>query len=111
MLIPDRDKYSVPLNDVDSAFVGKNNVNSFTHPLMVYFSPSFFGQIVKVWYVLRVFVMHDAWNSREGKSIDFPIKILPKPTKIRIFEPTMVMKDNVEVQEHETAELAFDHLD
>lgn len=46
------------------------------------FSPSFFGAIVKVWYVLRVFVKHDAWNEwGEGHSVDIPIKILPKPTE------------------------------
>ena len=62
MLITDRDRYSLPLNDVDNIFLGENGVNSLTHPIMVYFSPSYFGQILKVWYVLKVFVRHDAWN-------------------------------------------------
>ena len=79
---------------------------------MASFSPSYFGQIVKVWYVVRVFVRHDAWNSfGKGKSVDFPIKILPKPTAVRIWEPEMIMKKNVEVQEQETVEYGFDHLD
>lgn len=51
--------------------------------MMASFSSSFFGQIVKVWYVLKVFVKHDAWNEwGEGESVDFPIKIFPKPTEI-----------------------------
>ena len=47
------------------------------------FSSSFFGQIVKVWYILKVFVKHDAWTEwGEGHVIEFPIKILPKSTDI-----------------------------
>lgn len=45
------------------------------------FSSSFFGQIVKVWYVLKVYVKHDAWNEwGSGEVIEFPIKILQRPT-------------------------------
>ena len=52
-------------------------------PLVGKFSASFFGQIAKVWYVLRVIVKHDSWNEwGEGKSIDFPIKILSHPIEI-----------------------------
>ena len=62
MLIEESDGYSMPLNGVDTIFLGKNSVNNFTHSIMASFSPSYFGQIVKVWYVLKVFVRHDAWN-------------------------------------------------
>ena len=48
--------------------------------MMASFSSSFFGQIVKVWYVLKVFVKHDAWNAfGQGKRVKFPIQIVPKP--------------------------------
>ena len=45
--------------------------------MMKKFSTSFFGQIVKVWYVLRIIIKHDSWNEwGEGNYVDFPIKIL-----------------------------------
>ena len=56
------------------------------------FSSSFFGQIVKVWYILKVFVKHDAWNEwGEGHVIEFPIKIFPRPTEIIASEPVLDM--------------------
>ena len=62
--------------------------------MMASFSSSFFGQIVKVWYVLRVFVKHDAWNEwGEGNSVDFPIKILPKQTQIAATEPDVELEE------------------
>lgn len=77
--------------------------------MMASFSSSFFGQIVKVWYVLKVFVKHDAWNEwGEGESVDFPIKIFPKPTEIQVEEPVMKMQENVEVQEQDSIELQVD---
>lgn len=59
----------------------KENVTEETFPIMKAFSSSFFGQIVKVWFTLKVFVKHDAWNEwGEGQSVDFPIKIMPQPS-------------------------------
>ena len=47
------------------------------------FTPSFNGQIVKIWYVVRILVKHSAWNEfGEGKAVDFPITILHKPRAI-----------------------------
>jgi len=77
--------------------------------MMQAFSSSFFGQIVKVWYILKVFVKHDAWNEwGEGNAIEFPIKILPKPTQIFANEVGPKMQ---EVQELDSVELSVDHGD
>lgn len=79
--IPESDDYCPSYGSLPDEIL--NEVNRENYPMMGSFSSSFFGQIVKVWYVLRVFVKHDAWNEwGEGHSIDFPIKILPNNTQI-----------------------------
>ena len=48
-------------------------------PMLQSFSNSFFGQIVKVWYSLRVYVKHDGMcDFGEGNSKGIPIKIYSK---------------------------------
>lgn len=77
--IPELDDYAPDYENLNPCF--KTSIDQESISMLQSFSPSFFGQIVKVWYVLRVFVKHDAWNEwGEGHSVDFPIKILPKPT-------------------------------
>lgn len=57
----------------------KQTIDGANFHLMGKLSPSFFGQIVKLWYVLRVIIKHESWNEwGEGSSVDFPIKILAR---------------------------------
>ena len=83
-------------------------------------SSSFFGQIVKVWYILKVFVKHDAWNEwGEGHVIEFPIKIFPKPTEFvglqsSVAEAAAQVEGNnngLPEQEMESVELEVDAAD
>ena len=66
----------------------KNSIHPVSWPMLGSFSSSFFGQICKVWYTLKVFVKHDAWNDwGEGHAVDFPIKIKPKRLVLNQAEP------------------------
>ena len=66
----------------------RENLNPVYFPMVQSFSTSFFGQLVKVWYVLKVFVKHDSWNEwGEGNSVEFPIKIQRQPVQIADDEP------------------------
>ena len=57
-----------------------------------------------------MFVKHDAWNEwGEGNAVEFPIKILPRPTQIFSSEVGPKMQD--EVQEMDSVELSVDHGD
>jgi hypothetical protein len=48
-------------------------------PMWVAFSCTVFGQIIKVTYLLKVLIKHDAWNViGEGDSITMPVKIMHK---------------------------------
>jgi len=59
------------------------SISKETLPLLGSFSSSFFGQAYKIWYTLKVFVKHDAWNDwGEGKAIEFPIKIMSSKLKM-----------------------------
>ena len=81
LFIPENEDYCPEYAAVDPQF--KKQVTPANYPVLRSFSASFFGQIVKVWYILKVFVKHDAWNEwGEGHVIEFPIKIFPKPTEI-----------------------------
>ena len=52
-------------------------------PMMQDFSQSFFGQIIKVWYSMRVFVKHDGlFDFGEGAFVRFPIKIFSRPNNL-----------------------------
>ena len=79
------DDYNPPFMQVDPIF--SKQLTPETFPMLGSFSSSFFGQIVKVWYVLKVFVKHDAWNEwGEGNVVEFPIKIFPRPTEYLVME-------------------------
>ena len=52
-------------------------------PLLRSFSISVAGKLLRVDYVLKVFVKHDSWNEfGEGKVVSLPIKILQPPMQI-----------------------------
>ena len=78
MQIPQLDDYNPPnIDQVDIKM--RKDILPETFPMLGNFSSSFFGQICKVWYTLKVFVKHDAWNEwGEGHAIEFPIRIYPQ---------------------------------
>ena len=64
-------------------------------PMVKSFSTSFFGQLVKVWYILKVFVKHDSWNEwGEGNFVEFPIKILRQPIEVVDLESSVLGINN-----------------
>ena len=80
--IPNHDKYH-PKEYSELPQVFKDSLSEEYFPMMRKISTSFFGQIVKVWYVLRVTIKHDSWLEwGDGASVDFPIKILPRPIEV-----------------------------
>lgn len=84
--IPQIDDFNPAYAQLNPVF--RKDVTLETFPMLGSFSSSFFGQIVKVWYILKVFVKHDAWNEwGEGHAIEFPIKIFPRPTEFIAHEP------------------------
>ena len=61
-----------------------NTLTDEQKPILKTFTSSFFGQIIKVWYVIRIYVHHDALTElgKAGKKVKIPIKILPIPMQI-----------------------------
>ena len=85
MPIPSLDDFAPKFEEVPEDF--KNGgVDSETYPMLVQFSSSFIGQIVKVWYQLKVVVKYDEMFGGEGKSVSVPIKIFQQATAIEAQE-------------------------
>lgn len=55
----------------------KNKLDPDLHPIIQEFTPSVNGKLIKINYLMKVFVKHDPWNEfGEGKVVCLPIKIL-----------------------------------